>query len=86
MRAQIILEGGPLDQEMSTISSKFGVWPTEIRVASGDLRKETGKVECMAYNYGHVEKIEGFIAPIYVGTYEFVGMKQSAVTLITVWT
>ncbi len=86
MRAQIILEGGPLDQEMTTINTQFGVWPTEIRVASGDLRKEEGKVECMTYRIGEVEQAEALKAPVYFGTGKFSGMKQSAVTLITVWT
>jgi hypothetical protein len=76
MRAQVILRGGPLDLDMIPVNSEKDGWPTEIRVASGDVKDGKDNAYCYA-----LETIER-VGPAWFGAYTFVGNKLTAQTLL----
>lgn len=82
MRAQILLQGGPLHDEFVGVSTVRGAWPVEIRSASGAGQRSEEKIEAAVYVKGEIEHVDA----MYFGTYSFVGIKPSAPALITVWT
>lgn len=82
MRAQILLQGGPLHDEFVGVSTIRGEWPDDIRCADDGGKKSEDKIEAAFYNKGEIEHVDA----IYFGTYTFVGIKPSAPSLITVWT
>ena len=79
MRAQVILHGGPYDGALITLGSVEGDWPTEIRVASGDVPDDP--IE--AYHYArHDVDTTGVI---FMGSYKYTHAHTCSRTLVDRW-
>ena len=82
--AKVILLGGPFDDQFVGIVDREGLWPDEIRVASGHEKNDEDKIDAATYVLDSMEKWgESYI--LWFGSYVFRGMKSTAPTLITVW-
>ena len=83
MIAQVMLLKGPHNEEIISLGTKGGAWPTEIRIAYGDGPAHPAeKIDASVYVLDVMEK---WGSTMYLGSYMYTGIKATKPTLITVW-